>query len=387
MDTRASWSAPLPATGRDPAEVLAVGDAVAVVAPDTPGSRVFTAQILDGATGAPRGTIHSEGTWSVATWRGVPALVVWTPTHTPASGLNPAKDGWTVTGYNAHGKVLGSMDVDALANTSSGSSSVEDGWYSTKGGDGSTTWAQVSDGPAAPGWRLNCGTAYGDSCDRRALEVTEFTDTRGMSFLVAGLVVMAEGIGDGRRLVVYDPASGARKWTSDAMGRPGGTDPKQLPKIVGLVGGRILVAWPTKPNSTDRLLTIQDPVTGAQVAVGPTITGGYGLDSYIADQAGRYVVACSNQRCTAWDTQTGQTLWQQAGGELRFIPTAIVGGVLYGQRVNDDAMSTKTPLALDVRTKQILGEGTGLALPTPVGTDHAAVTLNGTAYGFVVRTR
>ncbi|MGW1991865.1 hypothetical protein [Embleya sp. NPDC001921] len=371
-----------------------MGTAVVVATPN--GARTAV-ELRDVATGQVRKTFTADGRVSGETWWGKPAIVVRGQRVVPSDGLSAEKRSWSVDAYDERGEPLGRAELPLLGRENTTGAAVEDGWLirtTDSRPGGSVTVLRAGD--TGPGHQFTCASDCGFSVGggRRASVV----GGGEVPLLVNGTVFTVERTGTAtlapRRIVAHDAASGARLWATDTVEKPAGADAKaydtgSLPDVLGSVGGKIAIAWDTKPYGQAAVLSLHDPATGRLVATGPTSPEG--ASTVLSDATGAVAVlgsGGSKSRSTVWEPASGRMLWQQAADERPLSADSVVGGVLYGIRADQDMMSTRTPIAVDVRTKQVLAQGFDtIYLPKPIGDRFAVVTTRPAMFVFAVQPR
>ncbi|WP_331769813.1 hypothetical protein OG948_39485 (plasmid) [Embleya sp. NBC_00888] len=371
-----------------------MGTAVVVATPN--GARTAV-ELRDAATGQVRKNFTADGRVTGETWWGKPAIVVRGQRVVPSDGLSAEKRSWSVDAYDERGEPLGRVELPLLGRENTNGAAIEDGWLIRTDDNrpgGSVTVLRAGD--TGPGQSFSCASdcSFAVGGGRRASVV----GAGEVPLLVDGTVFTIERMGTGtlapRRIVAHDPASGARRWATDTVEKPAGADPKaydtgSLPNILGSVDGRIAIAWDTKPYGQAAVLSLHDPATGRLVATGPTSPEG--ASTVLTDTTGAVAVlgsGGSNSRSTVWEPSSGRTLWQQAADEHPLSADGVVGGVLYGIRADQDVMNTRTPIAVDVRTKQVLAQGFDKTyLPTPIGDRFAVVSTRLAMFVFAVQPR
>ncbi|MFF7250318.1 hypothetical protein ACFZBU_41355 [Embleya sp. NPDC008237] len=366
----------------------------AVVVATANGART-TVELRDAATGHVRKSFTTDGRVSGETWWGKPAIVVREQRVVPSDGLSAEKRSWSVDAYDERGEPLGRTELPFLGRENTNGAAIEDGWLirtTDSRPGGSVTVLRAGDMGSGQVFTCAKDCSFAVGSGRRASVV----GSGEVPLLVNGTVFTIERTGTGtlapRRIVAHDAASGARLWATDTVDKPAGADPKaydtgSLPDILGSVDGRIAIAWDTKPYGQAAVVSLHDRATGRLVATGPTSPEG--ASTVLTDATGAVAVLGSggtNSRSTVWEPSSGRTLWQQAADEHPLSAESVVGGVLYGIRADQDTMNTRTPIAVDVRTKQVLAQGFDATyLPTPIGERFAVVATHLAVFVFAVQ--
>ncbi|WTX00030.1 hypothetical protein OG216_44760 [Streptomycetaceae bacterium NBC_01309] len=372
-----SWSVGFSADPPGPSEpvVVALGSTVVVATPVPSPSvpyeygvsdhavRFHRVEFRDAATGTVRKSLQLYGEVSAETWSGKPAIVVRGRTVVPSDGLSAEKRAWVVEAYDEQATRLGGTELPALGQAGGRDVRVVDGWVVEVAGlPGNTTVVRAADRPGTE-VRLTC---LNSQCGPRPL--------------VAGTVMIQEIAGrqtlSPGRLAAFDPVTGARRWDTDTVERPVGSDPAaystgQLPHLLGAFDGKVLIGWSTKQFGMGEVLGLHDPVTGKLLATGPTIAEG--VSSWFTDPTGKLAVVSDGDHVAVWEAGTFRTLWQQASDEAKIATDAVVGGVLYvnGGKPDRNDGDVRTMMAIDVRTKQILARNLPNAGIEPIGAGYA----------------
>ncbi|WP_439681786.1 outer membrane protein assembly factor BamB family protein [Embleya sp. MST-111070] len=392
----AAWSIAMPPKGYedDAPQVVVVGATVVVVTPTGPASggyeygvprratRPQRAELRDAATGVVRASFAVFGAVSAETWRGRPAIVVRGRRVIPAEGLTREKRDWRVDAYDEQGARIGGVDLPPNED-SAGGVAVVDGWVVTGVHDRGRRAVRISAaGGGDTGVVLPCALGNCDPTSAYSESPFVLGDT---VFLPdqSGPEIDAPG-----RVTAYDVATGARRWSTDGVIGPAGSDPNAYPHgmrpaVVGRVGEQVVVAWRTSPRGTEVVLGLHDRLTGALIATGPRVPDG--VSEFRTDVGGTLAVVCGD-RCAMWEPATGLTLWQQSRDELSFVPRTVVGGVVYGVRKDGGAMGATTPLALDARSKRVLSPMPPDVTITAIGDRWALVATERVVLVYPVRT-
>ncbi|MGW9214475.1 hypothetical protein ACWGR4_46990 [Embleya sp. NPDC055664] len=223
LGAEAAWSIAMPPKGYedDAPQVVVVGATVVVVTPTGPASGGYEYGVPQRATRPQRVELRDAATGVV---RASFAVV----------------DGWVVTGVHDRGRRAVRISAAGGGNT------------------GVTL-------PCALG---NCDPTAGYSESPFVVGDTVFLPDQ------SGPEIDAPG-----RVTAYDIATGARRWSTDGVTGPAGSDPNAYPHgmrpaVVGRVGEQVAVAWRTSPRGTEVVLGLHDRLTGALIATGPRVPDG-----------------------------------------------------------------------------------------------------------------
>ncbi|MEU8131932.1 hypothetical protein [Streptodolium elevatio] len=353
--------------------------------------RQQTVELRDVATGTVRKTLNVYGEVSGETWLGKPAVIVRGQQPRTKADDPTAEKPWLIEAYDERGERLGGGEE----RLSMHDSILQDGWILAPEGGSKEALSVRRVGDTGAGQRMNCSVT--DACSYAIARGEVYVVGGGgaeSKAMAAGTMFKYERAGDtsqtnGRTLVALDPATGARRWASDTLVRPAGAEPAgntsaDGPEVLGSLAGKIVISWAAAGSEDGRVVGLYDPVTGKPAGTGPTSPAGALFA--VADPEGKIAVLATDRdksRSTAWETASGQTLWQQTRGDDPLVPVSIVGGILWANSGN--------PVALDARTGNVVAKEPELALtaeesvPTPVGTRHAYTIVDRAVHVFAVQ--
>jgi hypothetical protein len=195
------------------------------------------------------------------------------------------------------------------------------------------------------------------------------------------------------RLVALDAATGRRLWTSATIPAPRGArteaDPDTHLRVQPLTttGGRLVLAWAAAARFGSVIVTLHDPSTGRLLATGPTMRS---KPVVLTNPAGTIAVLGSGGSdddiaSAAWDLSTGRVLWTQGPDERRLGAFSVVNDVLYGGAFTSGGNDDTDILAVDLRTKKVLGPPLALTsgdVPTGNATGHGIMLWTHNLYVF-----
>jgi hypothetical protein len=408
----------LPGLARQPAwslagdhaswKIYAVGDAAALVyrpaassapssstptepsSPDKPaGGGPDVIEFRDSKSGEVRKSVQTTVKEAQqGTYNGKPVLYVYYQKVTPSDGLSAEKRTDVREAYDANGTKVMSVAKPDHEQTFA----VVDGWIvSSKQGDPALT---ISDAQGKERHRVDCG---GDTLCAIQTPNVVFGSSK-LPAVVGNLGFQAQSIVGSSgvhalRIVATNLETGQQAWSTATMDKPTGaaeetkvTGPHATP--IRMVGGKLLLAWYTERSDgfgeRGEILALHDPTTGKLLVTGPELGNGYG--SMVIDDGELTAIvtdAAHDARSLAWELGTGRTLWHQEKSERGLQPQVIAGDVLYGLVEPQPGTSTKTLIAVDLKTKAVRENNLkGTPIPVSAGTGHVAVSGSSGLFAF-----
>ncbi|MBP2328435.1 hypothetical protein JOF56_008820 [Kibdelosporangium banguiense] len=313
-------------------------------------------------------------------YNGKPVLYVYYQKVTPSDGLSAEKRTDVREAYDANGTKVMSVAKPVDEQTFA----VADGWVvSSKKGDPALTISDVQDKVRH---RVDCG---GDSLCAVQTPYVVFGSTKlpavvGNLGFQAQPIVGSSGV-HALRVVATNLETGQQAWSTATMDKPSGAAAET--KVTGahatpirMIGGKLLLAWYTERSDgfgeRGEILALHDPATGKLLITGPELGNGYG--SMVIDDGEQTAVvtdAAHDARSLAWELGTGRTLWRQEKSERGLQPQVIAGDVLYGLVEPQPGTSTRSLIAVDLKTKTVRENNLkGTPVPVSAGKGYVAVS-------------
>jgi hypothetical protein len=364
LAAKPAWSRP----GSDDAQAVAVGGAfVFATVAKASGGDSTNLEFRDATTGKVRTTVQLpvrvpvHDAVAAAVWQGKPVVTVRYVEVQKSDGISSGKSTKLVVAYDENGAKVGqAVDTQGVS---------RDGWVIQNREDvpgGNASILRFDPASGGPGHQLTCPLpqcyikASGAAPAQLVAPGFSFPLTSGELYFSFEQPVGLLGVS---RLVALDLASGQKRWTSATAQAPPGAAPENgvdhlHAKPLGIVAGKVLVAWAVARFDSAQVLSLHDPASGKLLATGPRVAYEPEL---VAAKDGLAVVSAGltrvGSRTLVWDVANGKVLWQQGTDEREFAVDGIVNGALYGSTRGSGVGGDGNPVVVDLRTKKVLVNG------------------------------